>query len=86
MPVVMVAKFALSFVASEGVRRVATQIIKNNTTTVTLTNKILVGIGSLAVTSMVIEATSNHVHRMIDEVCDNYKEAMDKRKKTTEEE
>lgn len=85
LPVLTATKLVVGFVASAGVSKVAVEIIKNNTTTVTKTGKILIVVGSFAITSMTSEATVNHIDRMVQSVRDSRKKTEDE-EGTTEEE
>lgn len=85
LPVLTAAKVVVSLVASAGVSKIAVEVIKNNTTTVTRSGKILIVVGSFVITSMTSEATVNHIDRMVQSIRDSREKTEDE-EGTTEEE
>jgi uncharacterized membrane protein YeaQ/YmgE (transglycosylase-associated protein family) len=85
MPGLTAAKVVVSIIASAGVGKIASEIIKNNTTNVGWIGKAFVGIGSLAIGSMATEATTNHIDRLVKTVIESRKKTEDE-EGTTEEE
>lgn len=61
-------KLAFNIVSSLGVTKVIGDIVKNNTTVLTGSQKFLVNAGALVISSMVVEQACNHVNRQIDEL------------------
>lgn len=61
-----VAKIATHIVTSFGVTKVLNDVIKNNTTVVTTTDKVLVKVGSFVLSSMVLDSASKRVTKMLD--------------------
>lgn len=62
------AKLALNIVASLGVSKVVGDIVKNNTTVITTSQKFLVNAGGLVLGSMIVEQACNHVNTTFDQV------------------
>lgn len=61
-------KLAINIVSSLGVSKIVGDIVKNNVTVLTGSQKFLVNAGSLVLGSMVVEQACNHVNRQIDEL------------------
>jgi hypothetical protein len=61
-------KLAVNIVSALGVSKVIGDIVKNNTTVLTGSQKFLVNAGGLVLGSMVVEQACNHVNRTIDDV------------------
>jgi hypothetical protein len=64
------AKLAANVVSALGVSKVVGDIVKNNTTVLTGSQRFLVNAGGLVLGSMIVEQASNHVNRTIDELVD----------------
>lgn len=71
----LIAKVAVHIVSAAGVTKVLTQIIRNNTTIVTTTDKVLVNSGGFVLGSMISAAAKDHVSHMINEVVEQFKES-----------
>ena len=63
-----IVKAGVHIVSALGVSKVLGDIIKNNTTVVTTTDKVLVNAGSIVLGSMIVEKASNHVNAQIESV------------------
>lgn len=63
-----IVKAGVHIVAAFGVTKVLGDIVKNNTTIATATDKVLVNAGSLVLGSMIVEKASNHVNEQIEGV------------------
>ncbi len=61
-------KLAINIVASLGVSKVVGDIVKNNTTVITTSQKLLVNAGGLVLGSMIVEQACDHVNTTIDQV------------------
>jgi hypothetical protein len=61
-------KLAVNVISALGVSKVVGDIIKNNTTVLTGSQKFLVNAGGLVLGSMIVEQASNHVNRTIDDI------------------
>lgn len=61
-------KLALNVVSSLGVAKIVGDIVKNNVTVLTGSQKFLVNAGTLVLSSMLVEQASNHVNRTVDEI------------------
>lgn len=61
-------KLVVNIVSSIGVSKVIGDIVKNNTTVLTGSQKFFVNAGGLVIGSMVVEQALNHVNRTIDDV------------------
>jgi hypothetical protein len=61
-------KLAVNIVSALGVSKVVGDIVKNNTTVLTGSQKFLVNAGGLVLGSMIVEQASNHVNRTIDDI------------------
>jgi len=61
-------KLAINVISSLGVTKVVGDIIKNNTTVMTGSQKLLVNAGTLVLSSMLVEQATNHVNNTIDEL------------------
>lgn len=72
-------KLAVNIVSSIGVSKVIGDIVKNNTTVLTGSQKFFVNAGGLVLGSMVVEQALNHVNRTIDDIVEWH------RKETAEE-
>jgi hypothetical protein len=80
-----VIKGVAQIVAGLGVSKVVTQVVQNNTTVVTLTDAILIRVGTLVISSMAIDQASSHVGKIIDDVVKNSEERrIDKEKRRIE--
>lgn len=65
---VVTAKLALNIVASLGVSKVVGDIVKNNTTVLTTSQRFLVNTGGLVLGSMIVEQACDHVNKTFDQV------------------
>ena len=63
-----IVKAGVHIISALGVSKVLGDIIKNNTTVVTTTDKVLVNAGSIVLGSMIVEKASNHVNEQIENV------------------
>lgn len=63
-----IVKAGVHIVSALGVTKVLGDIVRNNVTVVTTTDKILVNAGSLVLGSMIVEAASKHVNEQIETV------------------
>lgn len=63
-----VIKVASQLVAGLGVSKILTDIIKNNVTVVTAADSVKVWTGSLVLSSMIVEQSSNHIERVGNEL------------------
>ena len=61
-------KLAINIVSSLGVSKVVGDIVRNNTTVMTGSQKFLVNAGGLVLGSMIMEHAMNHVNTTIDNV------------------
>jgi hypothetical protein len=61
-------KLAVNVISSIGVSKVIGDIVKNNTTVLTGSQKFFVNAGGLVIGSMVVEQALNHVNRTIDNI------------------
>lgn len=61
-------KVCAQVVAGFGVSKVVLQVIRNNTTIVTLTDAILVRAGTLVLGSIAIDQATSHVSKFVDDV------------------
>lgn len=68
MPSLAVARLAINIVSSLGVTKVVGDIVKNNTTVLTTSQKFLVNAGGLVLGSMIVEKAIDHVNTTIDKV------------------
>ena len=66
-------KLAVNIVSALGVSKVIGDIVKNNTTVLTGSQKFLVNAGGLVIGSMVVEQACNHVNRTIDDLLEWHK-------------
>lgn len=62
------AKLAANIVSALGVSKVVGDIVKNNTTVLTGSQKFLVNAGGLVLGSMIVEHACDHVNRTIDDL------------------
>lgn len=67
-------KLAVNIVSALGVSKVIGDIVKNNTTVLTGSQKLLVNAGGLVLGSMVVEQACNHVNRTIDDLVEWHKQ------------
>ena len=63
-----IVKAGVHIVSALGVTKVLGDIVRNNVTVVTTTDKVLVNAGSLVLGSMIVEAASKHVNEQIENV------------------
>jgi hypothetical protein len=63
-----IVKAGVHIVSALGVTKVLGDIVRNNTTVLTTTDKILVNAGSLVLGSMIVEKASQHVSEQIEGV------------------
>jgi hypothetical protein len=63
-----IVKAGVHIVSALGVTKVLGDIVRNNTTVVTTTDKVLVNAGSLVLGSMIVEKASQHVSEQIESV------------------
>ncbi len=63
-------KLAVNVVSALGVSKVVGDIIKNNVTVVTTSQKLLVQAGGFVLGSMIVDHAVAHVNKMFDEVTD----------------
>ena len=63
-----IVKAGVHIVSALGVTKVLGDIVRNNVTVVTTTDKVLVNAGSLVLGSMIVEAASKHVNEQIEHV------------------
>lgn len=68
MPVIPIIKGAVLIASSLGVNRIVTEIVRNNTTVVTVADKVIVSAGSIALSSVACAATYDHISGMFDQV------------------
>lgn len=61
-------RLVVTGVSALGVSKVVGDIIKNNTVILTGSQKVLVGAGSLVLSSMIVEQACDHVNGVIDDV------------------
>ena len=61
------AKFAAQAVTGLGVSKILGDIINNNVAITTTVQKVTVKVGSFVLGSMLVEATSKHIDRTVDE-------------------
>lgn len=59
-----IAKLSAQFVASIGVGKIVSGIVKNNVVVTTTVEKVVVGAGSLVLGSMLVEQTTQHIERV----------------------
>lgn len=78
MPPLAVTRLAINIVSSLGVAKVVGDIVKNNTTVLTTSQKVLVNVGGLVLGSMVIDNACKYVNDQIDAVIDWRKEKEEK--------
>lgn len=71
------ARLAANIVSALGVSKVVGDIVKNNTTVLTGSQKFLVNAGGLVLGSMIVEQASNHVNRTIDDLVEWHKREKD---------
>jgi uncharacterized protein YgfB (UPF0149 family) len=71
-----VAKLGVQFVTGLGVSKILADIVKNNVSVVTTADAVKVWTGSFVLGSIIIEQTSNHIERVVNDVS----EALEKRK------
>jgi hypothetical protein len=62
------AKLATQLVGGLGVSKIVGDIVKNNVTVVTTFDAVKVWTGTLVLSSMIVEQSSNHITKAIDEV------------------
>jgi hypothetical protein len=63
-----VAKLSMQFVASLGVSKIVGDIVKNNVDVATTVQAVTVKAGSLVLSSIIIEQSSNHIERVANKV------------------
>lgn len=68
MSTLTIVKAGVHIVSAFGVMKVLGDIVKNNTSVVTTTDKVLVQAGSLVLGSMITQAASKHVSEQIEDV------------------
>lgn len=68
MPSYTLARLVINGVSSLGVAKIVAEVIKNNTVTVTTSQKLLVNAGSIVLGSMIVEKASDHVNNTIDQI------------------
>lgn len=68
MPSLAVARLAINIVSSLGVTKIVGDIVKNNTTVLTTSQKYLVNAGGLVLGSMIVEHAIDHVNTTIDRI------------------
>lgn len=73
MTVVPIIKGAVYLTSAFGVNRVVTEIVRNNTTVVTVADKVLVGAGSLALSSIACAKTYDHVNDVFDSIAERFR-------------
>ena len=66
-------KLTINIVSSLGVSKVVGDIIRNNTTVLTTSQRLLVNTGGLVLGSMIVEQAIDHVNRTIDSFIDLHK-------------
>lgn len=62
------AKFAAQIVASLGVSKIVSDVIRNNVIVLTRFDAFRVWTGSAVITSLLVEQSSNHIDRVVDSV------------------
>jgi hypothetical protein len=75
MPPVILIKSAVRLIATIGVAKVLSDVVKTNTVVHTTLDKVLVNVGGFTLGSMVVEHTSNHVDRVLKSVQKQYEES-----------
>ena len=65
-------------VASLGVAKVVTDVVKINTVTETMIQKVMVNVGGFVLGSMIIDHASKHVNGLIKEITDKVEEEKQK--------
>lgn len=68
----------VKLVAALGVTKVVTDIVKTNTVTETMIQKVMVNVGGFVLGSMIMDQTSKHVNDAIGTITDQIKEAKQK--------
>lgn len=63
-----VIKLSAQIVCGLGVNKIITDIIRNHVTIVTTADAIKVGMGSLVISSMVVEQSSKHIEHITEEL------------------
>lgn len=81
-----VIKGIAQLVGGLGVAKIATQIVRNNTTVMSMTDVILVRAGSFVIGSMAMKAATEHIDESIDDIVENIKERLNKTKEENEDE
>jgi hypothetical protein len=75
MPPVILIKSAVRLIATIGVAKVLSDVVKTNTVVHTTLDKVLVNVGGFTLGSMIVEQTSSHVERVLKVVQKEYEES-----------